>query len=161
MAEHASHATFAYTGINLPYPLSGDRLTNRVYYVNIDRHLDWRFHDYDRAQRKRPGSTPSSPALATSSGQLMPVSQHPGPHEDAVRPRYERMEGHRDAWVHNLKALAVDHLFVSVLSAYEIDYVWHNPQGFPIEDEWARADPRAFRLVYENPQVRIYAVDLQ
>jgi hypothetical protein len=90
----------------------------------------------------------------------MPVSQHDGPHEDAVRPRYERMEGHRDAWVHNLKALAVGYLFVSVLSAYEIDYVWHNPRGFPIEDEWAKADPRTFRVVYENPQVRIYAVDL-
>jgi hypothetical protein len=161
VAENTAHATFAYTGINLPYPLSGDRLTNRVYYVNIDRHLDWRFHDYDRAQRRRRGSLPPSPALATSSGELMPVSQHAGPHEDAVRPRYERMEGHPQAWVHNLQALAVDHLFVSVLSAYEIDYVWHNPQGFPIEDEWARADPRAFRLVYENPQVRIYAVDLR
>jgi hypothetical protein len=68
------------------------------------------------------------------------------------------MEGHRDAWIHNLKALGVGYLFVSALSAYEIDYVWHNSDGFPIEDDWARLDRGAFPVVYENPQVRIYAV---
>ena len=55
-------------------------------------------------------------------------------------------------------ALGVGYLFVSALSAYEIDYVWHNGDGFPIEDDWARLDPDAFTVVYENPQVRIYAV---
>jgi hypothetical protein len=46
---------------------------------------------------------------------------------------------------------------VSVLSAYEVDFVSHNAGGFPIEDDWARADP-AFTLVYENGQVRIYGL---
>ena len=78
-----------------------------------------------------------------------------------MRPRYERMRGDRDAWLANLWAGGVDHLFVSALSAYEIDYVRHNSGGFPIEDDWAREDARIFRLVYENPQVRIYAVDLR
>ena len=73
-----------------------------------------------------------------------------------MRPRYERMQGDRNAWSRNLRVLGVDHLFISALSAYEIDNVWHNDYGFPIEDEWARADPQAFALVYENPQVRIY-----
>jgi hypothetical protein len=71
------------------------------------------------------------------------------------------MRGDREAWLANLWTAGVNHLFVSTLSAYEIDYVWHNAGGFPIEDDWAREDAPAFRLVYENPQVRIYAVDLR
>jgi hypothetical protein len=99
--------------------------------------------------------------LATSSGLLKPL---PGPaqwHVDAVRPRYERMEGNRDAWVRNLKSLGVEYLFVSVLSAYEIDYMWHTDAGLPIEDEWARADPKGFSVVYENPEVRVFSVHLR
>ena len=160
LTEHVTDATIAYSGNNLPYPLVGGRLSNRVYYVNIDHHRDWRFHDYDRAHRRRPGPVPPS-VLAASSGILKAL---PGPaqwHVDAVRPRYERMEGNRDAWIHNLKSLGVEYLFVSVLSAYEIGYTWHNDAGLPIEDEWARADPTAFKIVYESPEVRIFAVHLE
>ena len=129
-----------------------------MHYVNIDRHRTWRLHDYDRAHRRRRDDALPIAPLAISSGVLTPL---PGPsrwHVDAVRPRYERMEGNRDAWISNLKALGVDRLFVSTLSAYEIEYVWHNGGGFPIEDEWAKHDPSVFTLIYENPQVRIYAV---
>ena len=69
------------------------------------------------------------------------------------------MEGNRAAWIGNLQVLGIRHLMISALSAYEIDYVWHNDRGFPIEDEWAKADPQSFQLVYENPDVRIYQVD--
>ena len=129
-----------------------------MHYVNIDRHRTWRLHDYDRAHRRGRRHDPPIAPLAISSGVLTPL---PGPsrwHVDAVRPRYERMEGNRDAWISNLKALGVDRLFVSTLSAYEIEYVWHNGGGFPIEDEWAKHDPSVFTLIDENPQVRIYAV---
>jgi hypothetical protein len=158
VAEHITQATIAYSGNNVPYPLFGDHLTNRVYYVNIDRHADWRFHDYERAHRRRSDEMLPASRLAVSSGVLEPL---PGPARwwvDAVRPRYERMEGNRDAWIHNLNSLGVGYLFVSALSAYEIDYMGHNGDGFPIEDDWARLDPDAFTVVYENPQVRIYAV---
>ena len=154
---HVDHAVIANTGNNVPYPLFDEHLSNRVYYVNIDRHAAWQFHDYARARRNE--STPGTPdALARASGQLMPVTGASG--GGASRPRYERREGFRDAWVQNLRAAGVTHLFVTVLSAYEIDYVWHNGGGFPIEDEWARTDSRAFRLIYENGQVRIYALSL-
>ncbi len=128
--------------------------------VNIDRHRDWRFHDYDRAHRRRRRRRGAgSAALAVSSGVLTPL---PGParwHVDAVRPRYERMAGDsRVRGIGNLKALGVDRLFVSALSAYEIDYVAHDLGGFPVEDDWARTDPSAFTLLYENPQVKVYAV---
>jgi hypothetical protein len=139
----------------------GTRLTNRVYYVNIDRHLTWKLHDYARALRKRQSTATALPALATSSGVLRPALRRPDGRVDASRPRYERVEGYREAWIDNLKQLGVDHLFISTLTADERDYVWHNEQGFPIEDEWAKADPKAFSLVHENPEVRIYDVDVR
>ena len=77
---------------------------------------------------------------------------------EASRPRFERWEGNPDAWLRNLRDAKVTHLFVSVLSAYEIGYVRHNEAGFPIEDDWAKADPGAFALLYENGQVKVYAV---
>jgi hypothetical protein len=149
-------ATIAYTGNNLPYPLFGDRLTNRVYYVSIDRHVDWSLHDYARV-RRRSTTAPSHP-LARPSGELMPVHEHAGAYEDASRPRYERIEGLRDAWISNLRTIGVNCLFVTSLSAYEIDNQWHNEGGFPIEDQWAREDPAAFQLVYDNETVRVYRV---
>lgn len=153
--EHIAHATIANIGNNVPYPLFNEQLTNHVDYVNIDRHADWRSHDYARA-RSRDSSPYSPAALARPSGQLMPVADRPG--EEASHPRFERRVGFREAWMQNLRSAGVNYLFVSVLSAYEIDYVWHNEGGFPVEDEWARGDSRAFKLLYENGQVRIYEV---
>jgi hypothetical protein len=158
MSDNVTASTVAYTGINLPYPLTGRQLTNRVVYVNIDGRPSWRFHDYDRAYRAR-RFDPRPPLLATSSGELLPVPPRNGSRDDALRPRYERMQGIRDAWLDNLRRFRVDYLFVAALSAYEIDYVWHNGGGFPIEDDWARSDPRQFTVVYENPQVKVYRVD--
>jgi hypothetical protein len=153
--------TIAYTGNNIPYPLFGEQLTNRVCYVNIDHHLEWKLHDYDRARRRRTGETESGALLlASSSGVLTPASTDGGTAPDAVRPRFERMHGYRDAWLRNLKSRGVTLLFISALSAYEIDNVWHDAGGFPIESEWAQADPSSFRLIYENRQVRIYSVVL-
>jgi hypothetical protein len=157
VGSNVHDATIAYAGNNVPYPLFGDHLTNRVYYVSIDRHLDWRLHDYARVRRRSGASVPPN-ALARPSGELMPVREHAGAYEDASRPRYERMEGNRDAWVRNLRALGVDHLFVTSLSAYEIDNVWHDANGFPIEEAWARDDSRTFKLIYENEGVRVYDV---
>jgi hypothetical protein len=155
---HMRHATIAYTGNNVPYPLVGSHLANRVLYVNIDRHIDWRLHDYERAARLRLNRTDPG-ALATASGVL--IALDPGqPRDEAVRPRSERMRGDRTAWMDNLRTLGVNDVFVSALSAYEIDFNHHDAAGFPIEDEWARADPRAFPLLYENAQVHIYAVNL-
>jgi Dolichyl-phosphate-mannose-protein mannosyltransferase len=158
ISQNVFGSTVAYTGINLPYPLTGQRLTNRVVYANIDGRTQWRFHDYDRAYRAG-RFEPLPPVLARSSGELLPVADRSGPRDDAVRPRYERMHGVRDAWIFNLEKLHVGYLFVATLSAYEIDYVWHNDRRFPIEDDWAQADPTRFHLVYTNPEVHIYAFE--
>jgi hypothetical protein len=137
LAANTAHATVAYTGTNIPYALFGDRLTNRVYYVNIDRHADWRFNDYDRARRRRP--------------------DYQAP--DRTRPRYERQNGNAAAWMQNLRNRGVNYLFIGAMSSFE-DALWQADEGFPIEDRWAESEPGAFNLVYANSDVRIYAVGL-
>ncbi|HEY6356634.1 MAG TPA: hypothetical protein VIX35_00235, partial [Vicinamibacterales bacterium] len=157
MDDHVHDATVAYTGINLPYPLSGPHLTNRVVYANIDGHLGWRLHDYDRAYRAG-RFEPVPPALAISSGELEPVPPGPEPRDDAIRPRYERLEGFPDLWMRNLDALGVRDVFIARLSAYEIDYQVHGPDGFPVEDRWAQAAPDRLTLVFGNADARLYAL---
>jgi hypothetical protein len=157
MNGRIANATVAYTGINLPYPLAGSHLTNRVVYVNLDGHLGWRFHDYDRAYRAG-RFAPVPPPLAVGSGELEPVSAGVGPRDDASRPRYERLDGVPALWVGNLDALGVGYVFIARLSAYEVDYQVHGPDGFPIEDAWAQADPGRFTRVFDDEDARIYAV---
>jgi Dolichyl-phosphate-mannose-protein mannosyltransferase len=138
MAAHTTDATVAYAGTNVPYPLFGDRLSNRVYYVNIDYHADWRFDDYDRAQRRRPDYR-------------MP---------DFTRPRFERQHGSAAAWMQNLRNRGVTYLFVGALSTFE-DALWQDAEGFPVEDTWAASAPAVFELVFANRDVRIYAVHVR
>jgi len=151
--NHVVDSVIAYAGNNVPYPLFGEHLNNSVRYINIDRHADWRFHDYARARGK--SGVLGVHSLAQPSGQLMPI---PRDSSEASRPRFERWEGDRDAWLANLRAAGVSQLFVTVLSAYELEFSWHDEGGFPIEDAWARADPNLFRLLYENGQVRVYSL---
>jgi hypothetical protein len=156
LTENVHDSNVAYAGVNLPYPLSGTRLTNTVRYVNTDNHLSWRFDQYAAAYRQGTFPVPVGPPLATSSGVLMPAD---GP--DAIRPRFERRAGDPEAWKMNLARERIGYLFVMTLDGYEIDYNRHDAQGFPVEDAWARSDPAQFHLVYSNDAVRIYEVSLQ
>lgn len=158
MTDHVRQSTVAYTGNNLPYPLAGPQLTNRVVYVNIDGRSHWKLHDYDRAYRAG-RFNPVPPLLAVRSGELLPIEPQAGGSDQAIRPRYERMEGLRGAWLDDLRRMQVGCLFVAALSPYEIDYVWHDGDGFPIEAAWAGSDPGTFHLLYRNSQVRVYATD--
>ena len=157
MDNHVHDATVAYTGINLPYPLAGSHLSNRVVYVNIDGHPGWRLHDYDRAYRDG-RFEPVPPVLAVASGELEPVPPRTGPRDDASRPRYERIEGVPALWIHNLDVLDVDDVFVARLSAYEVDVQTHGPDDFPVEDAWMQADPGRFTLAFANHDARVYAM---
>jgi hypothetical protein len=134
--EHASHAGIAYSGTNVPYRLLGSHFENHVYYVNVDRHVDWRYHDYERRARRRPDYTPPEKA----------------------NPAYYRRQGDPDAWISNLRRLLVDYVFVVRVTARIGDDFWHDEAGFPIEATWAAARPQTFALVYENPEVKIYSV---
>jgi hypothetical protein len=158
LEEHVSGANVAYTGDNLPYGLAGHHLQNTVYYVNIDRHVDWRFDHYARAYQHR--GVEGDVRLASASNVLDPLDAGSS-RIDAPRPRFERMSGDRAAWIRNLQKLRINYLCVFALNPYEIKYVWHNDAGFPIEDDWAQADTHAFQLVFDNRSARIYAVDVQ
>jgi len=133
---HNSHARIAYSGNNVPYRLLGSHFDNDVFYVNIDDHLQWVYHDYERAERLRPGYTPP---------------QRPNP------PTF-RLHGSYEAWAANLAALRVDYLFLTQLSPLMEDDYQRDESGFPIEAGWAAAHPQRFTLVFENPEVRIYSV---
>jgi hypothetical protein len=158
LEAHVSGANVAYTGDNLPYGLAGHHLQNTVYYVNIDRHADWRFDHYARAFERRGAA--ADVRLASASNVLDPLGPDGG-RLDAPRPRFERMAGDREAWIRNLAKLHITYLCVFALNPYEIKYVWHNDGGFPIEDEWAQADTGAFQLLFENRSARIYAVNVR
>ena len=158
LEAHVSGANVAYTGDNLPYGLAGHHLQNTVYYVNIDRHVEWRFDHYARAFERR--GADSDVRLASASNVLDPLVAG-GSRLDAPRPRFERMSGDRTAWIRNLATLHISYLCVFALNPYEIKYVWHNDGGFPIEDDWAQADSRAFQLIFENRSSRIYAVHVE
>src|SRR4029077_14840271 len=116
------------------------------------------FDHYARAFKRR-GSL-EGVRLASASNVLDPIAADAAP-SDAPRPRFERMYGDRLAWIHNLATLHISYLCVFALNPYEVKYVWHNDQGFPIEDEWARADAHAFRLVFDNPSAHIYTVQVE
>src|SRR5262249_15916572 len=139
LTNNVRDANVAYTGSNLPYLLSGSHLINTVHYVNIDNHRSWRFDEYARAYERGELTRPSSPR-AQPAGVLMPARG-----SDAVRPRFERLAGDPAEWKMNLERERITYLFIDRLDAYEVDYQWHNPQGFPIEDDWARKDPHVFR----------------
>lgn len=126
--------SIAYAGNNIPYFLFGPRLSNSVNYVNIDSHRDWLFHDYDLAAR--------------SAGDWLPPL--------TPKPAYERRAPDFSAWTGNLKAKRIQLLFITVLHPNEAAYLWHNDEGFPIEEEWAKGHPELFQGVYQNPVVRIY-----
>jgi hypothetical protein len=137
LAANTAHATVAYTGTNIPYPLFGDRLADRVYYVNIDHHADWRFDNYDRARRRQPDYRPP----------------------DTTRPRYERQNGDEAAWMQNLRSRGVNFVFMGARSTSE-DALWKDAEGFPVERRWADGTPGAFDMVFANADVRIYALHL-
>jgi hypothetical protein len=86
------------------------------------------------------------------------VPAHPGPRDDASRPRYERLDGVSALWTRNLDLARVTDVFIARLSAYEVDVQTHGPEGFPIEDAWAQADPARFQVIFSNGEAHIYAV---
>jgi hypothetical protein len=133
---HTSHARIAYSGNNVPYRLLGSHFENDVFYVNIDDHPQWVYHDYERAERLRPGYKPPQRPNAP----------------------FFRLHGSYEDWARNMASLRVNYLFLTQLSPLMEDDYQRDESGFPIEAGWAAAHPQIFKLVFENPEVRIYSV---
>ena len=132
--KNLSGARLAYAGRNLPYHLYGRRLENEVFYVNINSHPTWKFHNYDLYERERSGyEVPTTP-----------------------KPAYYRKRPTYEAWLANLRALNIDYLFLYTLHPSEKKYLKHDEEGFPLENIWARKHPEDFDLLFHNPSVRLY-----
>jgi hypothetical protein len=139
VAAGPSGARVAYAGTNLPYYLLGVGLRNEVQYVNIDEHRDWLLHDYHR--------------LAALEGQ--------GTWPD-TRPGWDRLHPDYKAWLANLDAERIQLLVVARANPDEGRINPADPEGFPIERQWAESHPERFRPVYgtaeRDPEFRVYRV---
>ena len=120
----------AYTGTNLIYPLYGPRLENTVRYINLNNHPDWQFHDYEQAHRPLHANTPE-----------------PAPY---------RLEWDLPAWWQNLVQAQIQYLVVAGVGKNLRPNIAHDPEFWPIEDQWVRTHPRIFEPVFANPYTRIY-----
>jgi len=129
-AEHLHGRRIAYAGSNLPLPLWGWRLENRVRYVNVSGKLADVLHDF-----------PPLPA-GSSTAEPAPERAHP----DLA------------AWLANLTAARTDALFVARLYPDVAPSMPHDADGFPTERAWADASPGRFRLTFATPDIRIYDV---
>ncbi len=125
-------ARVAYTGNNLAFPLAGERLGNRVDYVNVAGDAGDRLHDFAR----RSGAGPAANA-------------EPAPYRDGAD---------FDVWWRNLRAGDTQVLFVAALEPIVRRNVAADDDGFPIERAWADAHPDRFALRYASPAARVYAL---
>ena len=130
---HVRDARIAYTGSNLPFPLWGASLQNRVRYVNVAGNLDAVAHDFVHLAIPLP----------------LPLAPQPEPAPERLRPD-------RAIWLANLETAGIDVLFVAALYPGVRRANAHDQQGFPVERAWADALPRRFSLVFANDGIRIY-----
>jgi len=131
----AGGATVAYTGANMPYPLLGPRLQNRVEYVSPSGRV-----------------MPLDHELFRDMGRQAPRFQTP-------EPMLSGLSLAKEQWAHGVAASGADYLFVTRLSRNALLNTAHDPDGWPLEDSWARSAPRAFPPVYQDRFTRIYQVD--
>jgi hypothetical protein len=125
-------ARVAYTGNNLAFPLAGQRLGNRVVYVNVAGGPDDRLHDFAR----RTGNARSADA----------------------EPALYRDGANFELWWRNLRATGTEVLFVASLEPIVRRNVDTDDDGFPIERTWADAHPERFALRFASPAARVYAL---
>jgi hypothetical protein len=128
-----SGARIAYAGRNVPYLFMGSNLDHWVFYVNVNPHREWQFHDYTRWFKKIfPNQTPNTP-----------------------EPAYYRVEENYRNWRENLDSEKVDLLVVCPVGENELVNICHDRKRFPIEESWAEKHSADFQLIFDH-QCRIY-----
>jgi hypothetical protein len=127
-------ATVAYTGANLPYPLAGPRLANRVIYVSPAGIVN----DSDFPHLAGRGAPP---AFMTPEPELNRLIHRP------------------TAWAEALVHEQADYLVVMRVGGAELLNVAHDLAGWPLEDVWARSCPGLFVPVHEDRYARVYQID--
>ena len=125
-------ARLAYTGANVEFPLTGERVGNRVMYVNVAGEPDDRLHDF---ARRAPGQRSSS--------------AEPAPYRDGAS---------FDVWWRNLRAAQAEILFVARLHPIVLRSIAADGDGFPVERRWADEHKERFVLRYASSEARVYAI---
>ncbi len=128
-------AAIAYTGSNMPYPLLGPHLQNRMIYVSAAGQVMPLDHELFRDLRGKP------PDFRTPEPMLSSLTLNPA------------------KWARAITASGADYLFIMRLSRNALINTAHDHDGWPLEDSWARAAPRTFLPFYREEFVRIYRVD--
>jgi hypothetical protein len=123
-------ARVAYTGNNLAFPLAGERVGNRVTYVNVAGAPGDRLHDFGP------------------------------PGDGTAEPAPYRRGADADAWIANLRADRAQVLFVAALYPIVRRTIGADRDGFPIERAWADARPGMFHLRYASDAARVYDVNV-
>ncbi|MHB9138427.1 MAG: hypothetical protein ACYC4Q_03375, partial [Victivallaceae bacterium] len=124
--------TIAYSGFNIPGALVGDRMRNRVVYCNVQGRQEDGFYDFWRA----------SPGI---------YSYH--------KPGFYRNNPDYGAWLKNIFEAGADILAVFPMHPAELKYLKATPDGYPVEDSWAKQHPEIFTLVIESSTGRIYLIN--
>ncbi len=122
----------AYTGANVEFPLTGQRVGNSVMYVNVAGELNDGIHDFVRRGHLGPSS-----------------SAEPAPYRDGAS---------FDVWWRNLRAAGAEILFVARLHPIVLRAIAADGDGFPVERQWADEHPERFVLRYASSEARVYAI---
>lgn len=121
----------AYVGRPLPYPLYGTNLKNNVYYVSVNAIDPIHLHDLKNSKYR------------WDSAENM--------HKSFEKDNNYRSKADYYTWFGNLKKRKTDYLFI---------YSNHHTKNieFPLEDLWARTNPKALKLIFGNDTIRIYKI---
>ena len=121
----------AYTGMPLPYVLTGSGWRHQALYVNTMGQLDDAFHDF--------------------------WWQDPRSY-DYHRPPIYRGDDRFDVWLSNLREAEVDLVVTFALHPLEQRWVAADGDGFPIEKRWVKGRPDLFQPLVEDEQAGVYAL---
>lgn len=121
----------AYAGNCSPYGLYGNRLKNKVKYINLDGRRGKLFHDYENELKRMPGY-------------IMPV--------DSVGLNYVlRSSQNYEKWLETLRYEQAAILFVS-------REFYRGVISDPVELTWALSNPKTFKQVYHSGDVFVFAI---
>ncbi len=130
-------ARIAYTGANVPYALAGVGWRHRVIYADTQGEQgDGFYQHWDRDRGGSPGG-----ASAT-------YAYH--------KPGLYRGRDDVELWLRHLEQLEIDTLVIFRLHRAEQRYIRSTPDGFPIEQAWARRRPERFEPIFTGRAAEVY-----
>jgi 4-amino-4-deoxy-L-arabinose transferase-like glycosyltransferase len=129
---HVRDARVAYAGSNVAFPLAGERVGNRVRYVNVAGEPGDGLHDFAARLGAGLGESPE--------------------------PTLYREGASFDVWCRNLRAAGSEILFVQQEYPLMRRSIAADAEGFPVERRWADEHPERFSLLYASPAARVYAI---